>query len=179
MIQLDIRSQTKKSDTQGCRDYDSLVFPWVFLIFRDSGMVPKLLYKDVPDSLYIENMGTTLPMVTWCVTNVGHLTALTFQCNFKCKTCLAKYDHRKLMCEQSSYTMTWYEEKTNLQRAWRFLSTNKDSPIKKLLGGTVHKICMLCMFRCADTIWLWKWLKMDVGKSKMVWSGNNGCPRKT
>jgi len=27
-------------------------------------MVPKLLYKDVPDSLYVENMGTTLPMVT-------------------------------------------------------------------------------------------------------------------
>jgi len=30
----------------------------------------------------------------------------------------------------------------------------------------------VCMFRCADTILLWKWLKMDVGKSKIVWSGN-------
>jgi len=41
-----------------------------------------------------------------------------------------------------------------------------------LLGGTVYKICMLCMFRCADTILLWKWIKMDVGKSNVVSSGN-------
>jgi len=56
------------------------------------------------------------------------------------------------------------EKKTDLNRAWPFLRANKNSPLKKLFGGTVYKICMLCMFRCADTILLWKWLKMDVGK---------------
>jgi len=72
--------------------------------------------------------------------------------------------------------MTWYEEKTYLTRAWRFLRTNKNFPLKNpLFGGTVHEICMLCMFRCADTILLRKWLTMDVRKSNIVWSGNNGC----
>jgi len=70
--------------------------------------------------------------------------------------------------------MTWYEEKTDLKRAWRFY-VQKNSPLKSLFGGTVYKSCMQCMFRCADTILLWKWLKMDVEKSKIVWSGNNVC----
>jgi len=33
-----------------------------------------------------------------------HLTALTSQCYFKWKTCVAKYDHRNLICEEFSYT---------------------------------------------------------------------------
>jgi len=37
-----------------------------------------------------------------------------FQCDFKCKTCLIKYDHRNLICEESSYITTLYEEKTDL-----------------------------------------------------------------
>jgi len=69
-------------------------------------MVPKLFYKNVPESLYIENWGITLPMVTLCVTNFVHLITLTFQCDFKCRTCLAKYDHRNLIREESSNTMT-------------------------------------------------------------------------
>ena len=51
----------------------------------------------------------------------------------------------------------------------KFLSKNP------LFEGTVYKICMLCTFRLAETILLWKCLKMDVGKSKIVWSRNNGC----
>ena len=53
---------------------------------------------------------TTLPMVTWCVANFGQLAKLTFQYNFKCKTYLARYDHQHLICEESSYTMVWYEK---------------------------------------------------------------------
>jgi len=30
---------------------------------------------------------------------------------------LAKYDHTNVMCEESSCTMTCYEEKTDLKRA--------------------------------------------------------------
>ena len=54
---------------------------------------------------------------------------------FKCKTCLAKYDLVNLICEEFSYTMTWYEEKTDLKRAWRFLRTNKNSPLEILYRG--------------------------------------------
>ena len=31
-------------------------------------------------------------------------------------------------------------------------------------GTTVHKICMICNFGCADIILLRKWLTMDAGK---------------
>jgi len=96
--------------------------------------VPELFHKNIPESLYTANMGTIPTMVTWCVSNFGHITTLTFQCDFKCKTCLARYDHRYLICEESSYTITLYEEKTDLTRAWRFICTNK----KNLFGGTVH-----------------------------------------
>jgi len=56
--------------------------------------------------------------------------------------------------------MTWYEEKTDLTHAWRFLRPNKNT----FFGGTVRKICMIYMFRCADTILLRKWWTMDVWK---------------
>jgi len=92
-----------------------------------SGMVAELFHKNVPESLCTENWGTLLLRVTWCVTNFVHLDTLTFQCDFKFKTCLARYDHRNLIYEESSYTMTWYEVKTDLKRAWRFLRTNKNS----------------------------------------------------
>ena len=40
------------------------------------------------------------------LTDFGHFATLIFQYAFKCKRCLAKYDHRYLICEESSYTMT-------------------------------------------------------------------------
>jgi len=77
----------------------------------------------------------------WCVGNFGYVTKLTFQCNFKSKTCLARYDHRYLMCEASSYTMTLYERKTVLTHTWHFLRTNKKSPLKiPLLGVQCIKL---------------------------------------
>ena len=83
-------------------------------------------------------LGAILPSVTWCVANFVHSTTLTFQCDFKCKIFLAKCDLGNLMCEESSYTVTWYEEKTDLKCAWRFLRANKNSPLwKRLFWGTV------------------------------------------
>jgi len=114
-----------------------------------SGMVPELVYKNVPESLYIENMGIMLPRVSWCVKNFGHFTTL-FQCDLRCKMCLAKYNHRYLICVKSLPT-PWLNMRIKL--AWPFLSTNKNSPLKiPFLGIQVHRICMLCMFRCADAI---------------------------
>ena len=78
-------------------------------------------------------------------------------------------------CYATAYTMTWYEEIADLKRARCFLPTNKKPLKSPPFGGTTYKICMLCMFRCVDTILFWKWLTMNVGKSKIVWSGNNGC----
>jgi len=47
------------------------------------------------------------------------------------------------------------KKKTDLKRATRFLRTNNNSPLKNpLLGGTLHKLRVLCMFRCAGTILL-------------------------
>jgi len=40
---------------------------------------------------------------------------------------------------KSSYAMTFYEKKTDLTCAWRFLRTNKNPPF----GDTVHKICVI------------------------------------
>jgi len=98
-----------------------------------------------------------------------YLETSNFQFDFRCKTFCAKYGLGKPY--MWSLPTPWLDMKT-----WRFLRTNKNSPLKnQMFGDTVHKIYMLCMFRCADTILLWKWLNMDLGKSKIVRSGNNGC----
>jgi len=52
---------------------------------------------------------------------------------------LAKYDIGNLICEEYAYTMTWYEEKTDLKLARRFLRKNKNSSLKKQLSwSTVY-----------------------------------------
>jgi len=68
-------------------------------------MVPELFCKNVPVSLYRGYRGNIPPMVTWYVSNFGHLTKATFQCNFKYKTYLARYDHRCLICKEPCYAM--------------------------------------------------------------------------
>ena len=117
------------------------MLPWLFLIFRDKRNGARVILQKYPESIYIGNMSTIQLMVTWCVTNFGPFTTLTFQYDFKCKTCLAKYDHWNLICEESSYTMTWYEEKTDLKCAWRFLRTNKKS---HFWGYSTKFICYVC-----------------------------------
>jgi len=150
--------------------YSKPVFPWLFLIFRDKWNGASVILQKCPWKLIIPTR------VTWCVRNFVHFTNITFQWDFNCKMCLAKYDHRNLVCEESSYTMTPYDEKTVLKCAWRFVRIIKNSPMKyPHFGGKVYKICMLCMFCCIDTILLWTWLKMGVGKSKIVWFWNKGC----
>jgi len=53
------------------------------------------------------------------------------------------------LCEEQTYTMAWYEEKTDLKRAWRFIRTNKNSPlIKRFIRGIMYTICMLCVSLC-------------------------------
>ena len=42
------------------------------------------------------------------------------------------------------------------------------------ISPTVWHMCALCVFRCADTILLWKWLKWT-SWCQNSWSGNNGC----
>jgi len=54
-------------------------------------MVKELFHKNVPENPQIDNWGTILPRVIWCVANFVHSTTLTFQCDFKCKT-LAPHD---------------------------------------------------------------------------------------
>jgi len=94
-------------------------------------MVPELLYKNVPESLYVENMGTMLSMVAWCIPN---FSTLIFQYDEKCKKRVWPNVTTETLCKGSSYTMTWCEEKTELNRAWRFLRTNKNSLKYPLLG---------------------------------------------
>jgi len=43
-----------------------------------------------------------------------------------------------------------------------FYTAKQKKHLKSHFCGSVHKICMMCMFRCADTILLRKWLTMDV-----------------
>ena len=57
--------------------------------------------------------------------------------------------------------------KTDIKHAWFFYAQTNFPSKNLLLGGTVHKICLLWMFRCADMTLLWKWLKVDVGKSQI------------
>ena len=104
-------------------------------------------------------------------TSFGQLTKLTFQCNFKCKTYLARYDHRYLICKESSYTMTLYEK--NGSNTCMTFSTHKQKIPSKtsLFWCTLHKVCMICTFCCADTILLRKWLTTGIWKWKysLVW----------
>jgi len=56
--------------------------------------------------------------------------------------------------------------KNGSETRMKFSMHKLKSPLKKqFFGGTVYEMCMQCMFRCADTILLWKWLYMDIGKS--------------
>jgi len=73
--------------------------------------------------------------------------------------------------------MTWYEEKSDLKRAWRSLRTSKNSSQKAVFGGTVYEVYMSCVFRCADNDFVAEVTKMNVGKSKILWSGKNGYHR--
>ena len=68
------------------------------------------------------------------------------------------------LCEESSYTMTWYEEKTDLKRGWRFLRTNKSSPLKITFCGYNVQNLYAMYVSLRRSILLWKWLKMYVGK---------------
>ena len=79
-----------------------------------------------------------------------------------------------LYLKSSSTLSLDVKKKTDRKRAWRFLGTNKNTLWKSPFWGTVHKICMICMFPSADTILLWEWLKMDAGESKVL-SENYGC----
>jgi len=90
------------------------MFPWLPDFQRQ--MVLELFYKNVPESLYKENTSTGYCTTQgyWYVANFAYLTNLAFQCDWNCKTCLAIYDHLYLICEESSHTMTWYEDKTDL-----------------------------------------------------------------
>ena len=105
-----------------------VVFPWLFLIFREKWNGARVISQTSPWKPMYRKLGY--------YTTLGYLIcnkfcapyAFTFQWHFKSKMCLAKYDHRNLICEESSYTMTWYEEKVNLKRAWRFLRPNKNPP---------------------------------------------------
>ena len=138
-----------------------------------NGMVLELFCKIVPESLY---RGTMPPIVTWYVSNFGHLTKLTFQCYFKCKTSLARCDHWYLTGEEPSCTITFYEKKTGVTRAWRFLRTNKKS---HFFGGTLPKICIISTFRWADNILLQKSLTIDIWKYFCMEISDVTCPRTT
>jgi len=74
--------------------------------------------------------------------------------------------------------MTWYVEKTVLNPARLFLSTNENSPLKNSCLGVqcTTFLCYMCFpaqirFCCEKK----KGLKMDVGKPQAVWSGRNRC----
>jgi len=110
-------------------------------------MVPELYYENVPESLYARMYGY--------YTTQGYLMCrqkLTFHCNFKCKICLARYDHQYLICEESSNTMT-RSEKNGSNTCMTFSTHKQKFPSKKapFIGGTLTKICMICTFRWADT----------------------------
>ena len=44
-----------------------------------------------------------------------------------------------------TYTMTWYEERTDLKRAWRFLRTNKNFPFKSSCLGVQWTKFVCCV----------------------------------
>jgi len=103
--------------------------PMTFPDFQRHMECARVIFKTFAESLYTKNCGTILPMVTECVTNFGHLTTSIFLCDLKCKTCLTEYDQRNLICQAPSYPMTWYEEKMDRTRAWRFIRTNRKSHV--------------------------------------------------
>jgi len=73
-------------------------------------MVPELFYENVPESLTSFIWTIVVLYYPWqgylMCSKFWNLTLLTFQCDFQCKMCLAKYDLGKLICEESSCTLT-------------------------------------------------------------------------
>jgi len=121
----------------------------------------------------MENGGAILPKFTWCVANLVHPTTITFPCeSAKCFWPNMTSDTLYV----KSIPTTWRDMKK--KRIWNahnvFYVQTKIPLWKAVVWVIVYKMCMLWMLRCADTILLWKWLKMDVGKSNIVWSGNTG-----
>jgi len=106
------------------------VLPWLFLIFRDKWNGVRVILQTYSwKPVHIGNMGTILHMVTRCAANFGLLTIQIFHCDFKCKTNLAKYDHRYLTCEVFlHHDLMW--RNTDLAGAGLFLRANKKSPLK-------------------------------------------------
>ena len=147
------------------------MLPWLFLIFRDKWNGAGVILQKCPwKPIYIK-LGY--------YTNQGYLMGSKFWAPhylmwFQVQNVFGQIWPRKPFMKSLPTPRLDMTKQTDL--AWRFLRTNKNSPLKNpLFGCTVLKICMICMFRCADKILLWKWLKMNVGKSKMVWSGNDRC----
>jgi len=116
--------------------------------------------KYVPEKFYIENCGRTLPRVTWYATDFLHICTLSIQSDFKCKMRLTKYEHWKLMCKESSYTITWNEEKWLITRM-KF-STQKQTFLTEhtLSWGTVYRFAYLVCFTalipfCSEIRYKW------------------------
>ena len=128
------------------------MFPWLVLIFRDKWNGARVILYKCPWKPICRNMDTILPLFICCVTKFDRPTALIFQCKFKCRMFLAKYYHRNVICEESSCTMTWYEEKTDVKRAWCILRTVKNSPLNILFWGVQYIKCV-CYVCFAAQIW--------------------------
>ena len=113
-------------------------------------------------------------MVTWCAAKFGALNTSIFQCDFKCKTSFGQiwpgkpYTWRVFL----HHDLIW--KKADLKRAWHFQHTKKFPSKNPHFGDTTQKHLYTGYVSLRRTDFLWKWLKMDVGESKIFWFGNNG-----
>ena len=124
------------------------MLPWLLLIFRDKWNSARVIFKKCPWKLIYRVYGYYTTQWYLMCRQFWTLLKLTFQSNFKCKTCLARYDHLYLVFDEFSKTShvmsfpTW-SKKTDLTRAWRFRLTNKKSPLKShfLVVSVVKSVC--------------------------------------
>jgi len=167
----------------GCSNTQGLLFCWFYILKQ----CQKPVFSWLPDYQgqveWCQSYFTKMSLKAYIYRKPGYYTA---QAYLMCKKFWVPYylNISTWFQVQNMFGRIWprrpYKWRAFLHHdlIWRkngsktrmMFSTHKQKP---RFGGTVYKICMLCMFRCADL--LRKWLKMDVGKSKIVWSVSNGC----
>jgi len=133
------------------------VLSWLFLIFRDKWRDARIILQKCPwKSIYKRY---------WYYTTHGYLMCNKFSTRYYLNISMWFWVQNLFgkIWPPKPYTwrvflhhgLIWRKNGSDTRMTF---STHKQKSLLKypLFGGTAHKICMTCMFRCADTIMLRK-----------------------
>ena len=155
---------------------------WLFLMFRDQWNSARDIFRKCPwKPIHRVYWVLCYPGYLIC-TQFWHYSKITFQCNFKCKTCLARYDHLCLICGKSSNTMAWPEKKSRSNTCMTFMA-HKQKISSIVLFFVISCLKFVCYVRFAGNIKFCcgsDWQCIYGWKNRLIWKKTHVmCPRKT